>query len=141
MVPLEKHIPLMPRNVDFYFFEELHRTVGQKESFNWLLSQTSSSLSDSPARSPRFSSARSACRSPCSGSQPNSPRGRPENLIVAAKEPVSTPRHDAGQSKLLSWSSFSELDLQSLKVSEDHATCGSKLGLLFTDAAHSILDE
>jgi hypothetical protein len=153
-------------NADLFFFEELNRTVGREQSFQWLLSQATKSVNNSPTRSP----ARSPCRSP-HVSPPSSPRGRP---VEAANPPPrkyvvpegggirrsknSFCRNDTSMSTMVDEElrstssspnspclsandfshSFNGLDLKRLPVS-----CGAgdgKLGLLFTDAAHSVLD-
>jgi hypothetical protein len=164
-------------NADLYFFEELNRTVGREESFQWLMSETSKS--NSPSRSPQRSPCRSPCRTP-HVSPPNSPRSRsapelmapPPRKYIAPEggsvrrsrnsariEPIQLPEIDA-QAECRSSStspsvaclasplneltrSLSTVQLQRLAcipVGTGDTSGGEKIGLLFTDAAHSVLD-
>lgn len=162
-------------NADLFFFEELHRTVGREESFQWLLSQTTKSTS-SPTRSPTRSPNRSPCRTP-QVSPPSSPRARPSDVVSPPPRKYVVPEGGGIRRNRSSFcrsemtmptlvdeetqrssssspsepcvalsdfnNSFKGLDVQRLV---SMPTCGGdvsragNLGLLFTDAAHSILD-
>jgi hypothetical protein len=166
-------------NADLYFYEELNRTVGREQSFQWLISETAKT--SSPARSPQRSPCRSPCRTP-QVSPPSSPRSRatvevmappPRKYVVPEGGGVRRSRHsvekiepaqapqidteDASSNSSASPSlgslasplnelshSLSSLQLQrlaSFPVGAGEESRGEKLGLLFTDAAHSVLDQ
>ncbi len=163
-------------NADLYFFEELNRTVGREQSFQWLIAETAKSTS--PPRSPSRSPARSPCRTP-QVSPPSSPRSRstvelmappPRKYVVpdggsvrrsrpsAIVESIQLPQIDTqGGSRSSSTSpsltlanplhelshSLSSAQMQrlaSLPIGTGDEARGDKIGLLFTDAAHSVLD-
>ena len=139
--------------VDLYFYEELSRIAGHETGSQWLLSQT---IKLSRATS-RMSLSSTGCTStPCrtpDHSAPASPRGQQmwteamvpaghRNRIVSTNPPschksfflnIPTEGLDSPLEQVMRGNAFN-LSPNSFKSDS------SKIGLIFTDAAHSVLD-
>ena len=151
---------------DLYFFEELKCAIGEEQSFQWLMSETKKALSLSANRSPRSSHPNSP-RSGQGQSEPSPSRkcAVPEagafwrnrdsicksEIIQASKMSGqdATIRTSSSSNSLSTSSSSSDhfsrsfhgLDVQQLSnLMTGDTKSGSKMGLLFTDAAHSVLE-
>jgi hypothetical protein len=146
----------MPKIVDLYFYEELSRIAGHETGSQWLLSQCTR-LERSSSRKSMTSTGCSStpCRTP-GQSAPASPRA--QHLCMETKVPaVHSERHNLSnpESSHRSVSSTSITRLEGVDSSMDqvlrHAwsrlspSCSFKsdsslIGLIFTDAAHSVLE-
>ena len=162
---LRMHTNFCAQMADLYFLEELKCTIGEEQSFQWLMSASKKATTLSANRSPR-------------SSHPNSPRPGHGHPGAAPSRKYAVPgagafwrnrdsfcsteaiqasqvsgfhegaRRSSSSSSLSTSSSssdfshsFHELDAQQLStLIAGDAESGSKLGLLFTDAAHSVLD-
>ena len=150
---------------DLYFFEELKCKIGEEQGVQWLMSESKKALPLSANRSPRSSPP----NSPLSGhgnseAAPSRKCAVPEagafwrnrNSICKSETIQASQvsgfrdmsRRTSSSNSLSTCSSSSDfsrsfhgLDAQQLSnLMAGDAECGSKLGLLFTDAAHSVLD-
>ena len=151
---------------DLYFFEELKCAIGEEQSFQWLMSETKKALSLSANRSPRSSPPNSPrLGQGHSEPSPNRKHSMPEagafwrnrnsicksEIIQASKMSGqdATIRTSSSSNSLSTSSSSSDhfsrsfhgLDVQQLSnLMTGDTKSGSKMGLLFTDAAHSVLE-
>ena len=159
---LRMHTNFCAQMADLYFLEELKCTIGEEQSFKWLLLESKKATTLSANRSPRSShpnSPRPGRGHP--GAAPSRKYALPEAAAfwrnrdsfcstesIQASQ-VSGFHEGARRSSSLSTSSsssdfsrsFHGLDAQQLSdLMAGDTESGSKLGLLFTDAAHSVLD-
>ena len=145
--PLEMPLKI----VDRYFYEELSRVVGHEASSQWLLSQnsfrsrhrssySSTGCSNTPCRTPERSSPPSPQLSTPAGFSDVAVPGLGNVKVSSSVShdvnakfssspiyPLSSSEAFVAASKLRSISDLSQSDT-------------SRIGLIFTDAAHSILD-
>ncbi|EKX46423.1 hypothetical protein GUITHDRAFT_107625 [Guillardia theta CCMP2712] len=100
--------------VELYFFEELMRTCGRDEANNWLASNHSSR-----------DSSRCASRMSCEESRPETPTSE---CSFHGSHDILRSRH-----------SICEGEMSHKRMKEIVDELGSEAGLLFTDAAHTVL--
>ena len=155
--PLSMHICI----ADLYFFEELHNTVGFDASREWLIQQqikTSSCSEDTASESLRFpsvSTARSGRNAPCAKHDANCLKHKSMGDRDLRELKIGTtadsndhnpdanhPKQGKGSPLQSTLSNFAtSLGLESSEMMIDRTlSVERKFGLLFTDAAHTILD-
>ncbi len=140
----------MPLNVvDLFFYEELSRVAGHETGSQWLLLQCTKL-----GRS-RMSTSSTGCSSTTSRtpdqSAPASPRG--QQLCIEAKgspghrERLTTTNNESNHTENSSTlrsrdvdSTIDEATKSRLSPSSSIKSDSSMIGLIFTDAAHSVLD-
>jgi hypothetical protein len=143
----------MPLNVaDRFFYEELAQFVGHEASSQWLLSQNSVRSRHRSSLTSTGSSA-SPCRTP-NRSMPASPPfhssadlgdgcGNSRHLCPArdlANTSSVLPALDLSSQQPFEASTAEAILKNSSRLSASLAADSSKLGLIYTDAAHSVLD-
>jgi hypothetical protein len=140
--------------VDLYFYEELSRLAGHEASALWLLSQCSKRLERSSSRK---STASTGCSSTSSRtpdqSAPASPRG--QSSCTEAKAPTGYRERSVSSISESCHKSLSMMQSEVVDSPMDEAmkciasrsspsssfkSDSSIIGLLFTDAAHTVLD-
>jgi hypothetical protein len=135
---------MSPNIVDIFFYEELSQVAGHEAGSQWLLSQTTklgrSKMSTGCSTTP--------CRTP-DESAPTSPRG--QQMCVEATSPAGHRGKNNSSQKSFS-SSFQMEGVDSslnqmiksaasnLSPSSSFKTDSPMIGLIFTDAAHFVLD-
>ncbi len=140
-----------PKIVDLFFYEELSRLAGHETGSQWLLSQCTR-LERSSSRKSMTSTGCSTtpCRTP-DHSAPASPRS--QQLCIEIKAPAGhreRPIFSHHESSHTPVSSITRLDSSTDQVMKHAASRSSPsssfksdstlIGLIFTDAAHSVLD-
>jgi hypothetical protein len=142
--------------VDLFFYEELSRVAGHETGSQWLLSKcTKPGCSRRGTSSTGGSSTPSLSRTP-DQSAPASPRGQ-HQLCIESKAPAghrvgffSSNHESSHTSSFSSIMRLGDVDLTTVQAtmlaasklspSSSFKSDSSMIGLIFTDAAHSVLD-
>mmetsp|Transcript_27688 Transcript_27688/g.57623 ORF Transcript_27688/g.57623 Transcript_27688/m.57623 type:complete len:139 (-) Transcript_27688:28-444(-) len=138
---------MTPKIVDIFFYEELSRVAGHESGSQWLLSQTTK-LGCSKMSLTSTGCTSTPCRTP-DQSAPTSPRGQlmcveiispagHRGKVNSCQKSFSPSRQIAGVDS--SMNQMIKCATSNLSACSSLKNDSSMIGLIFTDAAHSVLE-
>ncbi len=140
---------MQPKIAELFFYEELSRIAGHETSSQWLLKQCTGLERSSSRKRQASSGSSTPCRTPVE-SAPASPRV--QHQYNEAKKPAvhreSTISSSSGSSSTMRFDVDSSTPMDQamkraaarLSPSATFKSDSSMIGLIFTDAAHTVLD-